>query len=63
MKSSDKRLTSRLPDVRPYLYFVGFVAGDRTELDMVNLAANEVEDYFVKAGRNFLMRERDQGNG
>ena len=59
---------TRLPDVRPYLYRVGYFHGDRTSLSTTMLkqvegsASQVAEDYFVKTGREFLLAKHVRGS-
>jgi hypothetical protein len=59
----DSWLIHRLPDVRPYLYHVGYCAGDSSELNIDRWDASQVEEYFVKAGREYLLVEWERGLG
>jgi hypothetical protein len=61
--SSENWLIQSLPDVRPYLYHVGYCAGDRSKLDVEKWDAPQVEEYFVEAGREYLLVEWDRGLG
>ena len=55
-----------LPDVRPYLYWIGFFQ-DGLQHPTHDLLANDedmaVEDGIVKAGRAYLRAEREAGRG
>jgi hypothetical protein len=57
-----------LPDVRPYLYYVGYWGYWELEgavapaaLDAMDRA--QTEDYYVKLGKAHLISERGKGNG
>jgi hypothetical protein len=52
--------SSRLPDVRPFLYCVGYWHGNRSSLskDLDSYPDGFVEDFFVKAGREHLLAEK-----
>jgi hypothetical protein len=56
---------SRLRDVRPYLYLVGFWTPLSVQ-ERRDLGKNEVtmvEDEYVKLGREYLMKQREMGRG
>lgn len=58
-------MTSRLPDVRPFLYYIGYHAGDRSRLprNSDRHLSEVIEDLFVTAGREYLLSEWKKGNG
>jgi hypothetical protein len=54
-----------LPDVRPYLYYVGYHSSRRMNLQgqIESLTPSEVEQAYVVAGRQYLLNERERGRG
>jgi hypothetical protein len=54
-----------LPDVRPYLYYVGYHSSRRMNLQgqIESLDPSEVEQAYVVAGRQYLLNERERGRG
>jgi hypothetical protein len=56
---------SRLRDVRPYLYLVGFWTplSVQERRDLEKNEVTMVEDEYVKLGREYLMKQREMGRG
>ena len=54
-----------LPDVRPYLYYVGYHSSRRMNIQgqIESLEPLEIEQAYVVAGRRYLMEERKRGRG
>jgi hypothetical protein len=54
-----------LPDVRPYLYYVGYHSSRRMNLQgqIESLEPSEIEQGYVVAGRRYLLDERKRGRG
>jgi hypothetical protein len=51
--------------VRPYLYYVGFWSRPRTldQPEAERLGPDMVEEAYVRLGREYLMKERDNERG
>jgi hypothetical protein len=58
----------RLPDIRPYFYYVGYwghweVKGAVPPPTFKDLDRAGVEEMFVRMGRAYLLSERAKGRG
>jgi hypothetical protein len=49
--------------VRPYLYYIGYWHDKDSEFPPPVLGDEAVEDYYVKAGREYLRNARERGVG
>jgi hypothetical protein len=61
-------MMSRLPDIRPYLYYVGYwghweVEGAVPPSTLNNLDRAGIEEMYVRMGRAYLLSERAKGRG
>jgi len=58
-------LISRLRDVRPYLYYVGYWSEENGtgQVEFEKGEAIDVGDLYVRKGREHLMKERSKENG